>query len=202
MSAPLSTETVLLIPGLRGHVNEHWQTLLAARLPRVCTVRPGGRDNLDCRARVDAIEQEAASIPGPLLVVAHSAGVIAFVHWLRRTRCSVRAALLATPPDFERPLPPGYPTIAALHAGRWLPVPRESLPFPSIVGASRNDPLGPFARVAALASSWGSQLVDLGEVGHLNPASGFGEWPAALLLIDELARQASRFAAVPAEEGV
>ena len=73
-----------------------------------------------------------------------------------------------------------------LEAGGWLPVPRERLPFPSIVAASRNDPLGSFDRVAELARGWGSRLVDLGEVGHLNPASGFGEWPMAETLIAEL----------------
>jgi predicted alpha/beta hydrolase family esterase len=40
--------------------------------------------------------------------------------------------------------------------------------------------------VNSLARAWGSRLVDLGNVGHLNPASGFGEWPRALPLIDEL----------------
>ena len=30
--------TALIVPGLRGHVPEHWQTLLASRLPRVRTV--------------------------------------------------------------------------------------------------------------------------------------------------------------------
>jgi uncharacterized protein len=48
-----------------------------------------------------------------------------------------------------------------------------------IVAASRNDPLGCYERVADLARAWGSRLDDLGEVGHLNPASGFGPWPGA-----------------------
>jgi uncharacterized protein len=38
-----------------------------------------------------------------------------------------------------------------------------------------------------LARCWGSRLVELGEVGHLNPASGYGEWPRAEELIRELA---------------
>ena len=66
-------------------------------------------------------------------------------------------------------------------------MPRTKLRFPSIVAASRNDPLGRFERVAGLARDWGSQLVDLGEVGHLNPASGYGDWPRANSLIAELA---------------
>ena len=34
-------------------------------------------------------------------------------------------------------------------------------------------------------------FVDLGEVGHLNPASGYGEWPCAVSFINELATGAA-----------
>ena len=34
------SNTVLIVPGLRDHVPDHWQTLLAAKLPRVHTVAP------------------------------------------------------------------------------------------------------------------------------------------------------------------
>jgi len=37
-----------------------------------------------------------------------------------------------------------------------------------------------------MARDWGSALEDLGEVGHLNPAAGYGEWPEAMELIDKL----------------
>ena len=47
--------------------------------------------------------------------------------------------------------------------------------------------LADYDRVIALAAAWGSRVVDLGKVGHLNPASGFGEWPHAFSLIEELA---------------
>lgn len=183
MTAP----TVLIVPGLRDAVAGHWQTLLATRLPRVRAVPPMGREDLDCIARVAAIEREAQAVDGPLVVVAHSGGVVMLAHWAQRTRRPVRGALLATPPDFERPMPEGYPGIEALRAGGWLPVPTGRLPFPSIVAASRDDPLASFERVAQMAQGWGSRLVDLGKVGHLNPASGYGEWPGAQAFIDELA---------------
>ncbi|HSW04047.1 RBBP9/YdeN family alpha/beta hydrolase [Aquabacterium sp.] len=178
--------TVLIVPGLRDHVAEHWQTLLAARLPRVCSVAPIGRAALDCAQHVARIEEAAQAVGRPLVVVAHSGGAIMVAHWALRTRSAVRGALLATPPDFESPLPSGYPTLTALRAGGWLPVPRARLPFPSIVAASRNDPLGNFDRVRELAKTWGSALLDLGEAGHLNPASGYGPWPLAEQLIDTL----------------
>jgi uncharacterized protein len=187
MAAPASP-TILIVPGLRDHVAEHWQTLLAAKLPKVRTVPPMGREDLDCGAKVAAIEREANAIAGPVILVAHSGGVVMVVHWAKQTRRAIHGALLATPPDFEQPMPEGYPTIEALRAGGWLPVPRDPLHFPSIVAASRNDPLGRYERVAELARAWGSRLVDLGEVGHLNPASGFGEWPRAEEFIRELSQ--------------
>jgi predicted alpha/beta hydrolase family esterase len=83
-------------------------------------------------------------------------------------------------------MPQGYPTVEALDAAGWLPRPTAPLPFPSIVAGSRNDPLCRFDRACDMAYRWRSRFVDLGDVGHLNPASGFGEWPLAEELVREL----------------
>jgi len=186
----MAQPTVLIVPGLRDAVATHWQTLLEARLRAagrpVASVPPMGREDLDCARKVAAIEQAAQVIDGPIVLVAHSGGCIMVAHWAQRTQRQVQGALLATPPDFETPMPEGYPTLDALRAGGWLPVPRRRLPFPSIVAASHDDPLADFDRVAVLARDWGSRLVDLGKVGHLNPASGYGEWRRAEDFIDEL----------------
>lgn len=180
--------TVLIVPGLRDHVDAHWQTLLAQRLPRVHGVPPMGRENLDCAARVQAIERAMDGIEGPVVIVAHSGGCVMVAHWAQQTRHAsrVRGCLLATPPDFERPMPEGYPTLDMLQASGWLPVPCTPLPFPSLVATSDNDPLGALDRIQALAQDWGSAIEDLGAVGHLNPASGFGPWPQAEALIARL----------------
>jgi uncharacterized protein len=178
--------TVLIVPGLRDAVAQHWQTLLAAELPGAHSVPPMGRDDIDCAARVAALEAAAQAIDGPVLLVAHSGGCITVAHWARCTQRLVHAALLAAPPDFENPLPEGYPTQDTLAAAGWLPVPRATLPFCSLVCASRNDPLARFERAEQLAHDWGSELLDLGAVGHLNPASGYGAWPQAHTLIARL----------------
>lgn len=180
------TPTVLIVPGLRDHVPDHWQTLLERKLPNAVSVPPLEHDKLSCTARVAALDAALAKIDGAVILVAHSAGVMIAVHWARRHGRRIHGALLAAPADLETPLPVGYPAIDALAQNGWHPIPRSPLPFPSIVGASRNDPLAPFERVAAMAKDWGSRLVDLGEAGHLNPAAGFGEWAMAQTLIDEL----------------
>lgn len=182
--------TVLIVPGLRDHVADHWQTLLAMRLERVRVVPPMGRENLELAPRVVSIERIADAIEGPLIIVAHSAGVPMVAHWAARTRRPVLGALLAAPPDIQRPMPEGYPTIDELRDGGWLPLPRAALPFPSIVAASRNDPLAAFDQVEEMARCWGGRVEDLGEVGHLNPASGHGPWPRAEELISDLAAAA------------
>ncbi|MFZ2306001.1 MAG: alpha/beta hydrolase [Rhodoferax sp.] len=181
--------TILIIPGLRDHVAEHWQTLLEARLATIRPVRsvpPLETDKLSCAARVEALERAMASISGPIIAVAHSGGVIMLVHWAQKYQRSLQGALLAAPPDFETPLPAGYPPLNALNTNGWLPVPRVPLPFPSLVAASTNDPLARLNRVKTMAREWGSTLVNVGAVGHLNPASGYGAWPLAEQLIARL----------------
>ena len=78
-----------------------------------------------------------------------------------------------------------------MKANGWLPIPRRALPFPTIVVASRNDPLAGFDRVAGFARDWGARLHDAGDVGHLNPAAGFGPWPEADALLRDLASPAA-----------
>ncbi|MFM9925913.1 alpha/beta hydrolase [Variovorax sp. H27-G14] len=200
-----TTPTVLIVPGLRDHVADHWQTLLAAKLPKVRSVPPLEQDKLSCAARVDAIDRALRDIEGPVVIVAHSAGAMMVVHWAARlgtpstpgtpdtldtlgarNALAIRGALLAAPADLETPMPAGYPTLDVLDSNGWLPVPRSALPFPSIVAASSNDPLARLDRTRELARCWGSRLVELGAVGHLNPNSGFGEWPGADELIHAL----------------
>lgn len=186
-ATPLST--VVMVAGLRDHVEQHWQTLLAHTLARsrpVLCVPPLREDGLSCRARVQAIEDTVKAVNGPLLFVAHSAGVIMLQHWAQTCQHEVQGALLAAPPDFETPLPAGYPGMDTLRANGWLPVPNTPLPFPSLVAASTNDPLASYTRVQDMARRWGSTLVNLGAVGHLNPASGFGPWPQAQALLQQL----------------
>ena len=186
MSA-LDDVTILFVPGLRDHVAEHWQTLLAAEIPGSVTIEPLTEDRLSREARVKALDEALSRIDGNVVIAAHSAGCLMVAHWALAPTRRIRGALLATPADVERPMPPGYPSFDDLEANGWLPIPRKLLPFPAIVAASRNDPLAEFERVAGLANSWGAKLHDSGNVGHLNPASGYGTWAGARPLLERLA---------------
>jgi predicted alpha/beta hydrolase family esterase len=184
--------TVLIVPGLREHVAEHWQTLLAARLHNVRSVPPLTTDKLDCGARVRAIEQQLQAIDGPVIVVAHSAGVLMVAHWAAhfaaQSRRPIKGALLVAPPDLDAPWPQGYPSPDTLRTQGWSPLPTGPLPFPSLVVASTNDHLASLEAVSRMAAGWGAELHNAGAVGHLNPAAGFGPWPLAETLIQALDR--------------
>lgn len=182
------TATVLFVPGLRDHVEDHWQTHAARALPGSVTVEPLTTDRLSRAARVAALDAALRSIEGEVVIAAHSAGCLMVAHWAANPSRAIKGALLATPADVEHPLPPGYPSPEDLEFGGWRPIPRRHLPFPAIVAASRNDPLARYQRVADLALAWGAVVHDAGDVGHLNPPAGFGPWPEGLALIDRLAR--------------
>lgn len=180
------TATVLFVPGLRDHVEDHWQTHAARAFPASVTVEPLTEDRLSLAARVAALDAALLAIEGDVVIAAHSAGCLMVAHWALAPTRPIKAALLATPADVEHPLPAGYPTFDDLSDNGWLPIPRLPLPFPALVVASRNDPLARFERVKDLAWDWGARLHDAGEVGHLNPPAGFGPWRDGHRLIEHL----------------
>lgn len=178
--------TVLFVPGLRDHVEGHWQSHAARALPGSLTVEPLTTDRLSLAARVTALDAALRAIETDVVIAAHSAGCLMVAAWAQNPSRAIKGALLATPADVENPLPPGYPSPADLSAGGWVPIPRAPLPFPTIVAASRNDPLASFDRVGALALDWQAAIHDAGQVGHLNPPAGFGPWNEAAALIGRL----------------
>src|SRR4051812_36848573 len=96
-----STPTILFVPGLRDHVEEHWQTILEKKLPNARSVQPLWHDKMSRAARVAALELALSTIEGPVVLVAHSAGVMITAHWAQQHRHSIQGALLAAPADLE-----------------------------------------------------------------------------------------------------
>ena len=185
--AALHDVTVLFVPGLRNHVEDHWQTHAQKKIPGAHSVAPLEHDKLSRDARVEALQSALAGIAGPVVLAAHSAGVMIVVHWAQKyRRADIVGALLAAPADVEAPMPAGYPTVDQLAENGWTPIPRSPLPFPAIVAASTNDPLCAFERAQGMARDWGCRFLDVGAVGHINPPAGFGEWLQGEALIRDM----------------
>jgi predicted alpha/beta hydrolase family esterase len=68
----------------------------------------------------------------------------------------------------------------------FAPTPALALPFPSIVVASSDDPWISLSRARSLAAQWGSHFADIGAQGHINAASGIGDWAEGQAMLNGL----------------
>ncbi|WP_294001189.1 RBBP9/YdeN family alpha/beta hydrolase, partial [Sphaerotilus sp.] len=134
----------------------------------------------DWMARLDEVLLTGAD-RRPVVLVAHSLGCQLVAAWAAHSRHTgrVRCALLVAPPDTERAdMPP------QLH--NWRPIRRGRLPFPAVAVVSSNDPYCAPERAAGMCADWGIPSVEAGPRGHLNDASGLGDWPQGLALLAAL----------------
>jgi predicted alpha/beta hydrolase family esterase len=162
---------ILIIPGYTNSGPEHWQSRWQSKLSTARRVEQAEWSKPvreDWTANVATAVNQAAR---PVVIVAHSLGVAAAVQAIPRFERPVAGAFLVAPPDVANP------DIRPRHLMTFGPYPREPLPFPSILIASRNDPFCAFDVAEDIAGAWGSLFIDAGETGHLNAEAGFGPWP-------------------------
>ncbi|HZI12981.1 MAG TPA: alpha/beta hydrolase [Myxococcus sp.] len=174
MATPL-----LIVPGYSNSGPLHWQSHWERLLPGALRVQMEDWDFPKLDAWVASLDSTIGARGEPPVLVTHSLGCLAAAHWAARHSRPVRGALLVAPPDLDHPDVPA-PCLT------FAPMPRQRLPFPSIVVASRNDPYATFERSAELARDWGSRLEDAGPVGHINSDSHLGDWPWGQALLREL----------------
>ena len=171
---------ILVIPGLGGSGPDHWQSRWEAKIPAARRVAQEDWDNPRLAEWRGRIVEEVARAARPVVLVAHSLGVLAAVHaapLLANGKSSgkVKGGFLVAPPSVE--VLSGLDTLDPA----FLTVPDEALPFPSLVIASRDDPFSTFADSEVLARALGSELMDAGFSGHINIESGHGPWPEGLM---------------------
>ncbi len=177
---PRSDLPILIIPGLDNSGPDHWQTHWERILPTAERVEQIDWALPTLGDWVAALVEAVRRRPGAVLV-GHSLGcaLIAHLAQLRGAR-GIAGALLVAPANVNREGPAGR-----LLSG-FSPMPIETLPFPSLVVASRNDPYVEFDEAERFADGWGARLADVGYSGHINVASGHGPWPQGEHLLDEL----------------
>ena len=169
--------TTLIIPGLKSSGPTHWQSWFEQHIPG--TVRVMQRDWHDANLAnwSSRVRRDINRTPGRLFVVAHSFGVLAAVQAANDFDGRIAGALLVAPADPDKFSVSAY-------------LPNQPLSFPSVVVASTNDHWMTLERAAHWADVWGSDLVNLGDAGHINGESGFGPWPEGLSLLERLRRAA------------
>jgi predicted alpha/beta hydrolase family esterase len=162
--------TKLIIPGLNGSGEGHWQDHWLKDDADAVLVEQRDWSRPDLNEWTDRVETALARHPGSILI-AHSIGAFVAANLAARpSRHLVKGAMLVAPVDPFR--------VSILHPGavELRPMPVGTLPFPSILVASRDDPYMAFEDARIYADSLGSDFVDLGLAGHINIGSGYGRW--------------------------
>lgn len=170
---------VLVLPGYLNSEREHWQSLWEKASAAFVRVEQRDWERPICAEWVAVLDDAVARHGAGAVLVAHSLACLLVAHWAAITTRTVKGALLVAPPDPENP---NFPDAAV----GFTPVPDRPFEFPSILVASANDPYATIEFAERCAALWGSRLVNAGALGHINAASGLGEWREGLAQLQRL----------------
>jgi predicted alpha/beta hydrolase family esterase len=183
---------LLVVPGLHDSGPTHWQSWLEGQYrKRAHRVRQDDWDSPDVLRWAARVRETIERFPqSRWIAVAHSFGCLALLRYLQecqserheataRSGRGVLGALLVAPADPDK-------------FGVASQLPHARLAVPSIVLASETDPWLRFELACAWARVWGSQLISLGDVGHINVEAGFGPLPRAKALVETMIQRLER----------
>ncbi|MBC8057056.1 MAG: alpha/beta hydrolase [Rhizobiales bacterium] len=172
---------LLVIPGLNDSGPAHWQSWLQSHFSRrAVRVEQENWVNADLARWSRRIGMTMARHPRARWVaVAHSFGSLALLHHLAQGGEGVYSALLVAPAD-----PAKFGVADQL--------PQARLAIPSTLIASETDPWMTFESASGWARAWGSQLINLGDAGHINTEAGFGPLPQAKALVALMVQRLER----------
>ena len=166
----------VLVPGRYDSSYDHWQSCWGRQLPIWHRVVQRNWDEPDIDRWVGSIRRLLAPHKRRAILVGHSLGALA--------SCCVAV-------DYPE-LVAGLMLVAPAEPSKFEAeerIPICDLGVPSMLVASRNDPFMSFRRAEYWASIWHSELVDIGEAGHINTESGFGSWPYGLEVVRMLVKK-------------
>ncbi len=175
----MSKQSYLILHGLGGSGQDHWQTWLAHELAeRNYHVSYPVFSNFDSPNKEVWLEELAGTIETlpkhqPLTVITHSLGCILWLHYTADLNKNIASrAILVAPPS---------PRIVLSEAKSFFPVPldRKSLSAAAtetLFIHSSNDPYCSL-NDAILYQNIGFPSITFPKMGHINTASGHGRWP-------------------------
>lgn len=171
-----SEADILIVPGYTNSGPDHWQSRWERKLKTARRVEQAAWSKPVRDEWVERMAEYVNAAKRPVVIVAHSLGVATAVHAVPLYRKKIAGGFFVAPPEVANP------RIRPRHLMTFGPYPRDPLPFPSLVIASRNDPFGAYEEADEIAAAWGSQILDAGHSGHINAESGHGPWPEGTMV--------------------
>ncbi|MEQ1797867.1 MAG: alpha/beta hydrolase [Lacibacter sp.] len=169
-----------IIPGLGNSGEEHWQTFFEQSGNNFQRIVQQEWDAPDCNDWVNTIDKAIAAYdPSTVVLIGHSLGCVTIAHWAKRSNKKIKGALLVAPSDIEA-------SVYSFPATGFTPIPVDKINFKTIVVASENDEWVSLERAKFFAANWGSEFISIGNAGHINAVSGYGQWQQGLEILKKL----------------
>jgi uncharacterized protein len=170
---------VFTVPGLYNSGPQHWQTHWEKEYG-FTRIEQKEWETPVCDDWLQTIDEAVTKYRlNDVILIGHSLACCTIVRWAEKYKRVIKGALLVGPSDVEAPsYPPGTKGFS--------PMPTFKLPFPSIVIASSNDEYVTMERAKEFAANWGSELINAGDLGHINSSSNLGNWPFGYSILKKL----------------
>lgn len=170
----------LIVPGLGNSGPQHWQTYFENSAGNFKRIIQQEWDAPNCKDWIETIDKVVASYdPSTVTLIGHSLGCSTIAHWAKHYGRKIKGALLVAPSDVES-------SQYKFPVTGFSPIPLDPIAFKTIIVASSNDQWISLERAQFFAGNWGSELINIGDAGHINAASGHHEWTEGLEILKKL----------------
>jgi len=170
---------ILIHPGLGNSGPQHWQSIWEKQF-NFTRVEQQDWETPVCSDWIKTLNDYVKRYdPANVILVGHSLACAAIAYWAGQYNIGIKGALLVAPSDTEAD---SYPT----GTSGFAPMPLGKLPFKSITVISNNDFYVTPERAHLFADSWGSEVVSIGDAGHINVSANYGDWNEGLDLLKKL----------------
>jgi len=169
-----------IVPGLGNSGPDHWQSYFEKSNKNFQRIHQQEWSKPECKDWIETIDKSIANEDlSTVILIGHSLGCATIAHWSATYNRKIKGALLVAPSDVEA-AHYNFPIIG------FSPMPKEKINFKTIVVASSNDPWVSLNRAKYFAYNWGSELINIGDAGHINAASGHHHWKEGLIILKKL----------------
>lgn len=168
----------VIVPGVGGSEHDHWQSWLQRQLKSCSRVQQQDWNKPVLHEWVEQFIKTVQAIQEPIQIVAHSFGCLTTVAALAQhpeLNQKIKNLVLVAPANPARFGDTGFARESQNDYQQYFHQLKLQVPTQMII--SENDPWLNFQDALQLAKAWKIRPKNLGQVGHINVASGFGPFP-------------------------
>lgn len=169
--------TTVIVPGVGGSDEHHWQSWLQNSLQDASRVMQEDWQKPILNQWVNNFYNHIKTLKQPVQVVAHSFGCLTTIAALNQypiLKHWIDSIILVAPANPLRFNSAGFGTDTDNYVALFK---QFTINVPTLMVISENDPWLSYQDALLYAKHWDVPYVNEGMAGHINVASGYGNWP-------------------------